>query len=50
LILTKVPVLIGTGIPLFGPLPHDIGLRHLETLQFDNGLVQSKYEVLENVP
>jgi dihydrofolate reductase len=50
LILTKVPVLIGSGIPLFGALPHDVGLRHLETLQFDNGLVQSKYEVLGNVP
>jgi dihydrofolate reductase len=50
LILTKVPVLIGSGIPLFGALPHDVGLRHLETLQFDNGLVQSKYEVLGNAP
>ena len=50
LILTKVPVLIGSGIPLFGALPHDVGLRHLETLQFDNGLVQSKYKVLGNVP
>jgi dihydrofolate reductase len=49
LILTKVPVLIGTGIPLFGPLPHDVGLRHLETRHFENGLVQSRYEVLANV-
>ncbi|HWS82220.1 MAG TPA: dihydrofolate reductase family protein [Rubrobacter sp.] len=49
LILTKIPILIGTGIPLFGPLSHDIGLRHLETRQFENGLVQSRYEVLGNV-
>ena len=49
LILTKIPILIGTGIPLFGPLPHDIGLRHLETRQFENGLVQSRYEVIGNV-
>jgi dihydrofolate reductase len=49
LILTKIPILIGTGIPLFGPLPHDIRLRHLETRQFENGLVQSRYEVLGNI-
>ena len=48
LIITKVPILIGSGIPLFGALPHDIRLHHLETLQFDNGLVQSKYEILKN--
>ncbi len=46
MIITKVPVLIGTGIPLFGAVPHDIQLQHLETLQFDNGLVQSKYKVI----
>jgi len=48
IIITKVPILIGSGIPLFGALPHDIRLHHLETLQFDNGLVQRKYEILEN--
>lgn len=50
LIITKVPVLIGAGISLFGPLPHDVGLRYLVTRQFANGLVQSEYEVLENTP
>jgi len=45
LIITRVPVLIGDGIPLFGPLPHDIKLRHIETRAFANGLVQSRYEV-----
>jgi dihydrofolate reductase len=49
LIITKVPILLGTGLPLFGPLPHDVRLRHLETRQFENGLVQSTYEVLGNV-
>ena len=48
LIITRVPILIGSGIPLFGALPHDIRLRHLETLQFDNGLVQDKYAVIQN--
>jgi len=46
LIITKVPILIGTGIPLFSLLPHDVKLHHLETRQFKNGLVQSKYEVI----
>jgi len=49
LIITKVPILIGTGIPLFGPLPHDVRLHHLETRPFENGLVQSKYDVIGNI-
>lgn len=48
LIITKVPILIGKGIPLFSSLPHDIRLHHLETRQFENGLVQSKYKVIED--
>jgi dihydrofolate reductase len=44
--ITRLPVLIGTGIPLFGPVPHDIKLRHVETRTFGNGLVQSTYEVV----
>lgn len=47
-IITKIPVLICSGIPLVGTLPHDIRLHHLETLQFENGFVQIKYEILEN--
>lgn len=46
LIITRVPVLIGTGIPLFGPLPHDVRLAHIATRQFPSGLVQSEYQVL----
>lgn len=45
-IITRVPVLIGEGIPLFGPVPHDVQLRHVGTRPFDSGLVQSEYEVL----
>jgi len=45
LIITRVPVLIGEGIPLFGTLPHDIRLRHVATRQYQSGLVQSEYEV-----
>lgn len=46
LIITRVPVLIGAGIPLFGQLPRDIRLRHAETRSYATGLVQSEYEVL----
>ena len=45
LIITRVPVLIGEGVPLFGALPHDIRLRHIATRHFPSGLVQSEYEV-----
>ena len=45
LIITRVPVLIGEGIPLFGTLPHDIRLRHVATRHYPSGLVQSEYQV-----
>ena len=45
LIITRVPVLIGEGIPLFGKLPHDIKLRHISTQQYPSGLVKSEYQV-----
>ncbi|MGA3212426.1 MAG: dihydrofolate reductase family protein [Terriglobales bacterium] len=45
LVITRVPVLIGEGIPLFGPVPHDINLRHVATRSYHGGLVQSEYEV-----
>jgi len=45
LIITRVPVLIGEGVPLFGALPHDIRLRHIATRDYPSGLVQSEYEV-----
>jgi dihydrofolate reductase len=46
LIITRVPVLIGDGIPLFGSLPHDVRLRHIATRHYPSGLVQTEYEVL----
>jgi dihydrofolate reductase len=45
LIITRVPVLIGDGVPLFGPLPRDIRLRHIATRHYPSGLVQSEYHV-----
>ena len=48
LVITRVPVLIGDGIPLFGALPRDIQLRHIATKQYPSGLVSSEYEVAEH--
>jgi dihydrofolate reductase len=44
--ITRVPVLIGDGIPLFGSLPQDMQLRHIATQAYKSGLVKSEYEVL----
>lgn len=46
LIITRIPILLGSGIPLFGPLRRDVNLRHAGTRQYASGLVQSTYEVL----
>lgn len=47
LIITRVPILIGTGVPLFGPVNHDIKLETVATRQFDNGFVQSRYRIAD---
>lgn len=46
LIITRVPVIIGSGISIFGPLDEDIRLTHVATRHYPSGLVQSEYEVL----
>lgn len=46
LTITRVPVLIGEGIPLFGSLPHDVRLRHVGTQHYPSGMVKSEYEVV----
>ena len=46
LTITRVPVLIGEGIPLFGALPRDIRLRHVATQPYASGLVKSQYDVV----
>jgi dihydrofolate reductase len=45
IIITRVPVLIGSGIPLFGALQRDICLRHVATRSLKGGAVQSEYLV-----
>lgn len=44
LIISKVPVLIGSGISLFGYLDRDLAFKHIRTETFSNGLVRSYYE------
>lgn len=45
MVITRVPVLIGEGIPLFGPVPYDISLHYVATRTYKGGLVQSEYEI-----
>lgn len=45
LIITRVPVIIGSGMPLFGAVPADVKLTHLRTQAYSNGLVQSEYRI-----
>ncbi len=42
--LTLVPVILGEGKSLFGPLRKDVLLTHLSTRTFDFGYVQVKYK------
>jgi len=44
--ITRVPVLVGEGIPLFGVVPRDIQLRHVATQTYAGGLVKSEYAVV----
>ncbi|MDX2470336.1 MAG: dihydrofolate reductase family protein [SAR324 cluster bacterium] len=43
--INKIPVIIGSGIPLFGPLTADVKLEHLNTNSYANGFVSSHYKV-----
>ena len=45
--VSVIPVLIGGGIPLFGPLEGDVSLQLVDTRSFPSGLVQLKYRTLE---
>ena len=46
LIISRLPVLIGDGIPLFGSLPYDIRLSHIATRTYPGGMVQSEYHIV----
>jgi len=44
--ITRIPILLGKGIALFGPVLEDTHLKHVITKTYDNGFVQNRYEVL----
>ncbi len=46
LVITRVPVLIGDGVPLFGSLARDVQLQHVATQSYASGLVKSEYKVV----
>jgi dihydrofolate reductase len=43
IVITTVPVLIGSGRPLFGALQQDVELKLVSSRCFPSGLVQSTY-------
>jgi dihydrofolate reductase len=48
--VTVIPVILGGGISLFGPLEEDVQLTHVRTRAFAFGFVQSVYSVRRDAP
>ena len=46
MIITTIPVLIGSGSSLFGSLSHDVKLQHQKTISYPFGAVQSVYKII----
>jgi dihydrofolate reductase len=45
LTISAVPVLLGDGVRLFGPLSAEIDLTHISTVVLGGGMVQTRYAV-----
>ena len=43
MVITRVPILLGNGFPLFGKLDRSLNFRHIKTKIYHNSLVQSYY-------
>ncbi len=43
--ITLIPILLGEGIPLFGPTERDVPLQLLSSRSWANGFVQNQYRV-----
>jgi len=43
MIITKIPILLGKGIPLFGEIDQRLKFKHMRTEVFNNSLVMSYY-------
>ena len=48
--ITRIPVAIGDGLPLFDPEGEDVKLTHLHTNAYDFGFVQTTYQVIRTLP
>ena len=46
MVVTRIPVVLGSGIPLFGQLARDIRFDHVATRAYASGMVQSEYRVI----
>jgi len=46
LIITRVPVVLGGGVPLFSAMARPVELQHIATRTFPSGFVQSHYGLL----
>ncbi len=44
--ITQIPIILGSGIPLFGSLGVERSLLHQVTKSFGNGFVQTTYQVV----
>ncbi len=49
LVITRIPILLGRGIPLFGPLDSALRLDHVSSRDLGDGLLQSHYRVVPPV-
>ncbi|MGI9257086.1 MAG: dihydrofolate reductase family protein [Salinispira sp.] len=47
LIITKIPIILGDGKPLFSPMNSSLKLELIETISWESGLVQSHYKVIK---
>ena len=43
LTISRIPIILGSGRTLFGPVPYELKYRHVSTEAFPNGIVQSKF-------
>lgn len=48
--ITTMPILLGSGKPLFSTLPKDLHLQLLSSKAFEFGLVQNKYQIKKQSP
>ncbi|TGL33398.1 dihydrofolate reductase family protein [Leptospira perdikensis] len=45
LTITTIPILLGSGLPLFGNSLIERKLNHIQTSTFSNGFIQTKYQI-----